>query len=34
MCLLNGDISGVLPHSTDFGTEEVIDKDTGLTKYN
>ena len=33
MCLLNGDLSGVLPHSTDFGIEEFYDKDTGVTTY-
>ena len=34
MCLLNGDLSGSLPHSTDFGIEEIYDKDTGVTTYN
>jgi hypothetical protein len=33
MCLLNGDLSGALPHSTDFGIEEFYDKDTGVTTY-
>lgn len=34
MCLLNGDIGGVIPHSTDFGTEEYFDKDTNTITYN
>ena len=34
MCLLNGDLSGALPHSTDFGVEEYYDKTTNTTTYN
>ena len=34
MCMLNGDVSGSLPHSTDFGIEEIIDNETGVTTYN
>lgn len=34
MCLLNGDLSGALPHSTDFGIEEIYDRETGVTTYN
>lgn len=34
MCLLNGDLGGVLPHTTDFGIEEYYDKTTGITTYN
>ena len=33
MCLLNGDVSGSLPHSTDFGIEEIVDHKTGVTTY-
>ena len=33
MCLLNGDLSGALPHTTDFGIEEYYDKITNSTTY-
>lgn len=33
MCLLNGDIAGTLPHTTDFGIEEYYDSTTGITTY-
>lgn len=33
MCLLNGDLGGALPHTTDFGTEEYYDSTTGITTY-
>ena len=33
MCLLNGDISGSLPHITDFGIEEYYDSQTNTTTY-
>lgn len=33
MCLLNGDIAGHLPHSTDFGVEEYLDKNTNTISY-
>lgn len=33
MCLLNGDLGGTLPHTTDFGIEEYYDKNTGITTY-
>ena len=33
MCLLNGDLSGSLPHTTDFGIEEYYDKVTNTTTY-
>ena len=33
MCLLNGDLGGNLPHSTDFGVEEYYDKATGDITY-
>jgi hypothetical protein len=33
MCLLNGDIAGSLPHTTDFGVEEYYDSTTGVTTY-
>lgn len=33
MCLLNGDISGSLPHITDFGIEEYYDSQTNTTIY-
>ena len=33
MCLLNGDISGVIPHSTDFGVEEYLDVKTQEVSY-
>ena len=29
MCLLNGEIGGSLPHSTNFGMEEIVDVETG-----
>ena len=32
MCLLNGDIAGHLPHSTDFGTMENYDSETGMSE--
>lgn len=28
MCLLNGDLAGALPHTTDFGVEEIVDGTT------
>lgn len=31
MCLLNGDISGALPHTTDFGIEEYHDANDNIT---
>ena len=31
MCLLNGDVAGSLPHSTDFGAEDIYDSTTGIT---
>ena len=34
MCLLNGDIAGAIPHSTDFGVEEYYDKVTNEVTYN
>lgn len=34
MCRLNGDLGGVLPHTTDFGIEEYYDKETEITTYN
>lgn len=34
MCLLNGDIAGSLPHTTDFGVEEYYDSTTGITTYS
>ena len=34
MCLLNGDLSGNIPHSTDFGVEEYYDTVTGEITYN
>lgn len=33
MCLLNGDLSGALAHTTDFGIEEYYDSKTGATTY-
>jgi hypothetical protein len=30
MCLLNGDIGGILPHSVDFGQEEYVDIENGI----
>ena len=33
MCLLNGDISGSLPHITDFGIEEYYDSQTNTITY-
>jgi hypothetical protein len=33
MCLLNGEISGKIPHTTDFGIEEEIDAE-GHIIYN
>jgi hypothetical protein len=33
MCLLNGDLAGALPHSTDFGVEEYYDKVTNEITY-
>lgn len=33
MCLLNGDLGGTLPHTTDFGIEEYYDTVTGITTY-
>lgn len=33
MCLLNGDLSGSLAHTTDFGIEEYYDAETGITTY-
>lgn len=33
MCLLNGDLGGALPHTTDFGIEEYYDSTTGITTY-
>ncbi len=33
MCLLNGDLGGSLPHTTDFGIEEYYDTTTGITTY-
>ena len=33
MCLLNGDLAGVLPHTTDFGIEEYYDTKTNTTTY-
>jgi hypothetical protein len=34
MCLLNGDLGGSLPHSTDFAVEEYLDTVTGEITYN
>ena len=34
MCLLNGDLGGNIPHSTDFGVEEYYNKVTGEVTYN
>lgn len=33
MCLLNGDLGGALPHTTDFGVEEYYDSTTNTTTY-
>lgn len=33
MCLLNGDLAGALPHTTDFGIEEYYDAKTNITTY-
>lgn len=33
MCLLNGDLAGTLPHTTDFGVEEFYDSTTQITRY-
>lgn len=33
MCLLNGDLAGTLPHTTDFGIEEYYDEATNTTTY-
>ena len=33
MCLLNGDLAGALPHTTDFGIEEYYDKEDNITTY-
>lgn len=33
MCLLNGDLAGSLPHTTDFGIEEYYDKENNITTY-
>ena len=33
MCLLNGDIAGTLLHTTDFGVEEYVEKDTNNITY-
>lgn len=33
MCLLNGDLAGALPHTTDFGIEEYYDEATNTTTY-
>ena len=33
MCLLNGDLAGALPHTTDFGIEEYYDKEKNITTY-
>ena len=33
MCLLNGEVAGSLPHSTDFGSEDSYDSTTGLTTH-
>ena len=33
MCLLNGDLAGTLPHTTDFGIEEYYDAATDTTTY-
>jgi hypothetical protein len=34
MCLLNGEIGGSLPHSTDFGIEEIVDLENNTTIRN
>ena len=34
MCLLNGDVAGNLPHTTDFGTKEFYDATTGTVVYS
>jgi hypothetical protein len=33
MCQLNGDVSGNLPHTTDFGIEEYYNSETDSTTY-
>ena len=33
MCMLNGEVGGALPHSTDFGVKEYYDKTTNITTY-
>lgn len=33
MCLLNGEVAGSLPHSTDFGSEDSYDSTTGITTH-
>lgn len=33
MCRLNGDLGGVLPHTTDFGIEEYYDEETDVHTY-
>ena len=33
MCMLNGEVGGALPHSTDFGAKEYYDKTTNITTY-
>ena len=33
MCLLNGEVAGSLPHSTDFGSEDSYDSETGITTH-
>lgn len=34
MCLLNGDLGGVIPHATNFGEEEYLDASTGEVTKN
>lgn len=33
MCLLNGDLAGALPHTTDFGIEEYYNAEKNITTY-
>lgn len=33
MCLLNGEVGGSIPHTTDFGVEEYVDKTTKVITY-
>ena len=33
MCMLNGDVGGSLPHTTDFGVIETYDKESNTTTY-